>query len=305
MLGKTANRTIELSPRERHVLPVPTFGAFACSSTWVNSNALSTTNYGFVGQKIEESSPGSIMYAFSEIIIMNHVFDVKMFNTDFAVSECKAFSELVQPVSSDIADFEMLFRQSEPCFSPVTGTFDFSADSSLQSSDFVLSIDQESGVRYACSVGKDSKVLGADINTDTGVEMRMNNFISWNFTGKDSKPLISLILLDCHGLDFAFWSTMQDYWNVSYPIEFKPFIRHNFEARLRKGYAIYSGFKTGKTFFLTRFILDSPEEVLKCLVNPVRDILLGLGMYLRIFAGKVFVEVKLIQRSLPIFPGIY
>src|SRR3990167_3043346 len=109
---------------EGHIFNIfPTTAASMTASSGLGVfNELSATHYGFVGQHIHKHSPRSIIYTFSKIRIMNHIFDVEGFPSNYSISQCKASAQLVKPVSTYVADFEMLLCQSEPCLSSISRT---------------------------------------------------------------------------------------------------------------------------------------------------------------------------------------
>jgi hypothetical protein len=98
---------------------------------------------------------------------------------------------------------------------------------------------------------------------------------------------------------------MQNNRDASYFAQFESSIRQDFESRLGESYAIDSALESGKAFSFLFRVFDSPKEVLKGFMHPVRNILLRLRMNLTEYASKIFIKVKLIQRYLPIFPRVY
>ncbi len=298
-------RTIELPLVKRHIHdnPASTTPMTTPSSLWVMQE-LSTASYGFVGQHISKHSPRSIAYAFSQAMIFNHVFDIKIFTSNYPISQSEASAEFVKEVSPLVGDFEMLFSKFKSCFSPIFRAFDFSTQSSLQEFQPLFTFDEESRIAYDLTSAECGKIFKPNINPNF-LRGRMLDLNFWKFTTEDSKPLPNFVLLDSQSLNFSFRNAMQYYWNVSNFAEFKPFVRQEPETSLRKGDAVYSTFETREALFFTFGVFDSAKEVLKSFTDPIRNILLRLGMNLHVFTSKVFVKVKSAKANLPILPSIY
>jgi hypothetical protein len=79
---------------------------------------------------------------------------------------------------------------------------------------------------------------------------------------------------------------MQDDWQTANLRYFESSIAEKFESRLRVGYAFDFGFEAWKTLLFARRVFNPAEEVVKCFVKPVRDILQDLTMDLRIVFGR-------------------
>jgi len=97
---------------------------------------------------------------------------------------------------------------------------------------------------------------------------------------------------------------MQYNWDISDLGYLQFFIIVELKPRLWKRDAINPIFKSGKPLLFARFILNSAKEVLECLVHSVRNILLVLGMYFKIFAGQILIIVKLVQGNISEFVSI-
>ena len=89
-------RATEMPLVKRHLNDSSASAApLAASSGFGVLQQLATACYSFVFQHTVESSPSSIEYVFSEMMIMNHSFDVKIFTRDYTISQSEASAELV------------------------------------------------------------------------------------------------------------------------------------------------------------------------------------------------------------------
>lgn len=298
-------RAFEDFPTERHIFNIePTFAAsMAASSCFKVFDELSTAIYYFVGQHLNETIPRSIIYEFGIVGTVNHAFDVQLLNSDSAVSQGNTSTELMLKVRPLVSNLVVQFGYFEPCFSPVSRAFDFSAKSSLQELESLFRFDKEFGVVKSLSIAEETEIIPAvNINTYLFSRSMLDNNV-WKFTAKYSKPLSSHIMLDSQCLDFAFRDSVQDYRNTSYLAEFKPFVRKNLESRLGISDTIDSALETRKSFFLAGFVFDSAKEVSKSFVDSIRDILGNLRMN-RIFTFNQLVVVKLPKSLARLFISI-
>lgn len=296
----------EGSLTERHVLNIePALAAsMAASSGPGIFQKLSTACYSFVGQHIHKTSPRSIVYALSKPAILNHAFDIKSFTGDYAISDGKASAQFVKPVSSDVADLEMLFAQSESDVFPVVRAFNFSADSSLQNLNSFFCFNEEVRISYDFTIGQSGKVLQSNINSNRFFGRR-NIFNLKKFTGENSKPLISFIDFDGHSFDFTLRSSVQNNGDITYFGSIKPPIIDKFESRLIISNTINSGFKAWKSF-LPFLSFNSSKEILKGLMKPYSHILFNLRVKIkRILSFEKGIKVKSIKRNTTKLIGIF
>jgi hypothetical protein len=87
---------------------------------------------------------------------------------------------------------------------------------------------------------------------------------------------------------------MQDDRHISDLAKFQPFVRQNLESALRKSDAINSALESRKPFLFAGSVFHSAEEVRKCFVNSIGNILSNLTMD-GILAFYQFVVIKLPQ----------
>jgi len=311
MAHKTAFRAREDFPSHRHILNIEsTLAASVTAPPCLRIfQDLSTAYYCFVGQHIDECTPRSIGYEFSIIRFVNHTCDIQILDCNQSIRLGYPVTEFVQEIIPLVSNFKMQFCQSKLCFSSVSRSFDFSTQSPLQEFQSFFRFDQIFRIinNYSiCSIAEIAEViLAVDINPHRILRERMNTFAVWQFTSKDSEPLPRFILFDSQSLDFAFWNTMQDHRNITNLAQLQHFVRDQFKTALGECDAIDSGLKARKSFIFAGRIFDSAKEISKCLMYPVRNILLGLGMNFRIFASKIFIKVKPADRYFTKFISIY
>jgi len=299
-------RARELSPTEGHILnnkATTTTSMAAPSCSWV-LQALSTECDLFVGQHIYEWIPRSVSYAFSQPMVLKHTLNIQFFNSNSRKSDSQTSAQFMQEVTPLVSNLQMLLCQPESCFSSVVRAFDLFAQPSLQELDSFFSFNQVSGISYNFTIAKSSEVFQTNINPYllTG---RMNNRSIRHFTAKDSKPLPYLVLLDGKCFNLAFRGTMQDNRHISNLAEFEPFVRQNLKSTLRKSDAVYPALEARKSLLFTGLVLNPAKEVGKCLIHSVRDVLLGLGMNIKVFSSKILVAVKTAKRHFAILPRVY
>src|SRR3990167_5648246 len=291
MTSKIARMAEKDSLSQGHIYNNPTSTTGLARVSRIDLHQLRTACYSFVFQALDERTPRSISYLFSETMIMSHSFDIQILNCNSRISQSKASAQLMQEITPSVGNLEMLSCQLETCFSSVSRAFDLSAQSSLQELQSLFSLEQMPRVSNDFAIAQSGKVLQADINAN-GFFREMNGFAVRQFTGKYGKPLPCPVLLDSQSLNLAFRDTMQDYGNITYLTEFKPLVRENLEARLGESDAIHSALEARKTFFLARLVFNPAEEVGESFMHSVRDILLGLRMNALKLSSKIFVAVK-------------
>lgn len=304
MQRQRAIRATEIPLGKRHVYNSSASAASLAASSGLGIfKELSTACYSFVGQHIHKHAPRSIRYTFGEMMILNHSFDVKVFTGNYTILQGKASAQFMQPVSTNVADFEILSSEFKPCLSSVIGTFDFSADLPLQSFKFVLRFNKEARISYGLSVGEGSKVLQANINSNFAFRIWMNSTVVRQFTRENSKPLASFVLLDGESFDFSFGYSVEYDWQVANFADLNMLIVDKLKAGLGVSDAHNSGLVARKAFFFGVFF-DTPEEVLESLVNTVRNVLQNLAMNFRRIPFGYGVIIKFCQRNFPKLVGI-
>jgi hypothetical protein len=295
MTNKTTIQTLESPLTERHLHSGSAFGTSLTASSCLGVfNNLSTANYCFVGKHLEEISPRNIVYAFSEMMIFNHIFDSQLLDSNEGILFSEGMRKFMKEISSLVGNFEMTSSNPKPCLSPVMASFFLSAQSSLKSSKFIFRFNQESRIGDNFSIRESSEVLQANINPNLFFR-RMLNFLNLNFTTKESEPLPCSVLLDSQSLNLTFRDSMQDNRDTSNLADLKSSLINEPESALRVCYAMNRTLESGKSFFLARFIFDSSEEVLKGFMNSVRDVLKSLGMEIGFFSSESIIIIKFPQ----------
>ena len=228
-------RARELSLTERHILNIePALAASmaASSCSWIFHNT-STAYNSFVFQEVCEHSPSSITNLPCPEAVIHHSLDVKLLNSDEGIFIDNIPAEFVQEISSLIGNLNMLFVQPEDSLPSIHTSFLLPIQSSMQELQFLFGLDEETRILYLLSIGEGSEILNADINTYLFSRSVLDLNIR-QFTGKYSKPQISLVDFDCQGLDLAFWDSMQDNRYASNLAQSEPFVREKLETRLRE-----------------------------------------------------------------------
>ncbi len=123
-------------------------------------------------------------------------------------------------------------------------------------------------------------------------------------TGENSKPTNSRFF-DCESFEFSVWNSVENDWNASNFTDKNSLIGNEIETTLWKSYRLITikSFKSGKTN-LAFFFLNSPEEMLKSIINSFGDILFNLTMDRNIKIFCEFIQIKLGEISLISFVSI-
>lgn len=305
MTNETAIRAKELSFAERHLCDSSASAARLACEPGIDFHHLRTACYSFVFQASDEGVPGSVAYTFSEAMILKHPIDIQVFDCDERKRFSEPIAELMQEISPLVSDLDVLFSESEHRFSSISGTLLFFAEPPLQQLESLLGFEEMPRVIYEFSVGEDSVTLNPNIQPNL-FNGRMFNFRCFDFASESSEPLSCSVLFDGESLDFSSWYPVKDYGNRTDFADPEPLIAEHLETGLWERNAVHSALEPRETFFAFRClrVLDSPKEVLERFADPIRNILLRLGMYLRVFAIKIIIEIKFVQRNLTIFPGI-
>src|SRR3990167_1408081 len=304
MASKRTFTTDKLSHSESHLLNVSAFTASHRSSSRINLHQLRTACYSFVFQTFDKSTPRSVRYMFSKMVIPHHIFDLQILDSNKGMSLDYPVSQLESKIYSLIRNSFIQPAQSEPCFSLIGRAFDLSAYSSMQNLQFSFTFEQMSGIGYKLTIGESSKVLQADINSNFGFRS-MNNFSFRHFTAENSKPLPSFVLLDSECFNLSFRDSVQDDWQIANLADLDVLAIQKLKSALRISYAINSTFVSGKSLFFAGFIFNYAKKISKGFMHPVGDILLGLGMDVIKFARKVFVKIKLVKRHISKLVSIF
>jgi len=303
MASKTARSTYKISDSQRYLLNISTFVTRHACPSWTNLHQLRTACYSFVFQALDKSTPRSVRYMFSELVISDHVLNLQILDSNSAKFSYNLPAHLVQEIKPLIANSFIQPTQSNPCFPSVSRAFDFPVNSPMQNLQLCFGLEQMSGISYKLSIGESDKTFKPNINTNF-IFGRMNNIDFRQFTAENSKPLTAFGLLDSESLDFAFRDSVQDNGDIS---DFrsiqslvinKPKITSlSMINRLRISNAHNSGFIARKSFLFDIF-LDTPKKILERFIQTISNILFDLRINTKIFASKIFAIIKFIQRNI-------
>ena len=295
MTNKTTIRASEYSLTQRHIDLCSTSTASLTATSCLGVlPEFSTASYCFVGEHLIESTPRHIEYMLGEIAV-NHTLNIQPLTCyDFEIS-CQGMAQFVQEISPLVSDLQMLPRNLESGFLSVPATLDTLGMYPLQSSQFPLSVEIESGIGDGLTFIVSQELLQPDINSNLGFGMRMLNNRNINLTGEHSKILTCFVSLDGQGLYLAFWQSMENDWHRANLGHLQPLIAEKLESRLRVCDALYPALESRKTsldFSALLFELEPVEKVIKCLCQPIRDILQDLRMDLGIVFRTGGLDVK-------------
>ena len=295
MASKTTRSTNKLSHSERHVLNVSALATGLARISRIDFHQLRTACYSFGFQALDESTPRSIRYVFSKMVIPHHVFDIQILNSNKRMGFGYYVSQFEGKIYSLVSNFFIEPAQSETRFSPVSRAFDFPAYSTMQEFQSIFVLDKIVRISNKLSVGECGKILQADINADFGVGTSMDDFSFRHLTAKSGKPFSAFGLLDGKSFNIAFWNSVEYDWQIANLADFNVFAADKLKSALRISYAINSAFVSGKTFFFAGFIFNSAKKISKGFMHPVRNILLGLRMNLLKLTSKILIEIKFIK----------
>ena len=303
MTNKTTLQTLELPISQRHILDVPTLGTGSACVLGINAYQLSSSFFNFVEQHLQETSPRSISDGFSEIMIFNHIFDLKFLNTNNFELLDNTERSFMQEILSLVENPLMEFSHFKSGFSSISTSFFLPTQSPLNFRKFSFTFPQEFGIFNSLSIRKDSKTFNANINSNV-IICNFNTFNRNFITTENSKPSFSSFF-NTESLEFSFRNSMKNNWNIPNLTYKNSFIISELKSTLRVGYGFISIqiLKSGKTN-LSFFLFNSSEEMIKSIINSLRNILLNLAMNRNIKIFCEFIQVKLGKVSLIIFVSI-
>jgi hypothetical protein len=242
-------------------------------------------------------------------IAMNHSPNVQ----PLAIDDCELFGErmgeFVQKIHPLVMNFEVLLRNLDSGLLSVPATIDTLGMYPLQSSQFLLCIEIESGVGDRLTIIVGQELLQTDINPYFGCGILMLDHRNISLTGEHSEPLTCLVSLDGHSFDFAFGQPVENDWHRANLGYLQSFIAEKLESRLGICDALDSALEPRKTYLYFQaplFEFEPVEEIVKCLRQPVRDILQHLRMDLGVvfWAGGLDVKHKAIQSEFVGYPEV-
>ena len=138
MTNKTTTQTLESSLTERHILNNPTVGTSLACIPWINLNQLSTSSQNLVGQHLDKISPRCVTDTFSEMMIFNHILNLKFLNRNGFIITNDLKRSFMKKVLSLIKNSLMKPSNLKSGFSSVSTSFFLLAQSSLKFRKFLL-----------------------------------------------------------------------------------------------------------------------------------------------------------------------
>ena len=307
MQTQTTFRALESSLTQRHIhlcsAPTTSLTATSCLGVFFE---FSTASYCFVGEHLIESAPRHIEYMLGEIAV-NHSLNVQPFTCyDFEIPR-QGMGELMQEISPLVSDLQVLLCDLDSGLLPVPATPVSLGMYPLQPSQFLLCVEIESGVGDGLTFIVSQELLQSDINPNLVIRMGMLNYRNINLAGEHSEPLPRFVSLDSQCLYLALGQSMENDWHIANLRDLQLLIAEKLESRLGVCDALYPALESRETSLdipTLLFQLEPIEEVIKCLRQPVRDVLQHLGMDLGIIfrAGGLDIKDEVIEPELIGYP---
>lgn len=236
MLNKTASA--EMYPVRQCLVDQFTADASLAGVPWISFDNLATSFFPFVAKLQKEAVPSNIAYMFSQSVILNHSFDVKVFNSNNSIVVCYEPADFVVKVISLVENSFVQFGNFQPHLVPLDRAFGSFGLFPLEEFKPLLALDKVSRVRYACSCGESSKVLQPDINADFVIRIGMNKFSIRQPTAKHSKPFVSWSFFNGKCFSLSFRNSVQNDWQIANLADFDVLVADEIESRLRVSYAV-------------------------------------------------------------------
>jgi len=245
-------------------------GASLSCAARVYPDKLPASFFRFVGKKAKELSPASIRYAFRKMMILNHICDLKVFNSYVAVGVDNVSGKLMRKVFSLVLDLLILLRQKLDSFAPVATTLLAPRHLSVGFTKRSLCFSQIARIFNNLVIAGNGKGSEPNINPDLSARDRQG--FSFDNIRKHSVPFATLPL-DCDCLDLPFQGTVQ--------LDFDLAHIHNVKLIAMKANPIVisisresnriesiSAFKSGVARFLARF--NSAKVCFESLVQSTK-----------------------------------
>lgn len=253
----------------------------------IHPNHFPTSVFGFVRKKLEEYAPATIRDGLAQVSVLNHVFNLQVFNVDSLKIVNVFIGNLMQKIISLISDFFVRLGDRYPRLVSAHRTFFPSGKFPLSASKLLLGITEIFRIRYLTAFAIDAKRLYANINTHlfAGLWELFGRHI---VTRKGNKPFASRHTPDSDGLDISLSRAGEEQFEPAHilDVQISTFERI---ACLFEGEGIVAipVLKAGKTGFLPRFY--PAEKSLVRLIKAFEHILKGLGISCLDFR-KVFLD---------------
>ena len=273
--------------RQSFVNQFTTDTSLACMS-WVSFDNLTTSLFPFVAKLQKEATPSNIVYMFSKMMIMNHSFNVKVFNSNIAIIVSYEPADFMMKVIPLISNSFVEFSNPNPCLIPLDRTFSPFGEFPLTHFKPLLTLDEITGIGYAYAIREGGKVLYSNINPNLFIRAFVSDLRNINLTAKYSKPFICWSSLYSKGFNPAFRNSMKLNKKVSYLADFKVFLRDKLIPTLRIGNAVIPMFAFESWIASIRLC----KEFVKGFYNSVVNILQNLRMNI----SKFWVNYSQIQK---------
>ena len=240
-----------------------------------------TSVFCFVIDKSQGHTPRGIVDRFGQVMILNHVLDLKVFHGDKAVGINYASGKLVSKVFSLVMNFKVMLGQKFTRFASVLAALFSTRHLSLGYSKFRFFYSEISRVIYDLSVRCHSEVFQSDINANLFIRdwQRFNLYC----VRENCIPLIAFPF-ESDGINFAFEGTMQpdfekaDIQNVEPIILNSDTIAISGECNRIKA---VTTLESGISSFFTTF--NPTKESFESLIQSAEYILTGTIVKLRYF----------------------
>ena len=241
------------------------------------------------GKYVNERSPRSITDALREMAILNHPFDIQIFNRDLIEFANNSQRGLMVKVSTLPLNLLILARKKINSFS-ATAAFHIlsSRDLALSRFQFSLRLAQEFGILNHFARGEGSKIFNANVNADriTGLGNEAGLIL---FYREDYVPPIRFAL-NSASLDRSFYLTRKANSARSNFSKIKP-LPPDLKTLLWvcERVILANAFKSWVSWFFS--CLASAEECGKCYIYAPQYILKRLGIHTSYF-GPIFFYIR-------------
>ncbi len=120
---------------------------------------------GFVFQLPDEFTPSHISDGFSQVVVLDHVFDLQTLDTDRLVLTDQLCGELVLRITPSITDPSVNTGDLEPCLGSVLGALLFLGETTLSPCQLLFIRVSELGIAVGVSLGGDDHGLQAQVKS--------------------------------------------------------------------------------------------------------------------------------------------
>src|SRR3990167_2652876 len=119
MTNKTTIQALESPLTQRHIQDSSTVGTGLACISWINFNELSTSSFNLVRQHLDKAIPRDIVYAFSEMMILNHVVDLQVLDRNYFKSFDNIETCFMQEIMPLVENSFMEFCNFDSSFSSI------------------------------------------------------------------------------------------------------------------------------------------------------------------------------------------